>query len=204
MRTASALLTVFALLINVQTVPAQEQTRAKGAGSDRQPAYYMCVFAYDSNPPQARLSHVFATFVKVEGESFEAHTISWLPQTNNVRLLRRFAEPGMNLGLQETLRLAASMQLNVTESGSVPDQAGTVPEGIAADRPSQQRPGRLQGAGRWLPPRRQQLHPCRCRRRHRSRVPAPGPDLWSRRQCRNRRAFEAGDHRAGEAPSVDQ
>jgi hypothetical protein len=77
--------------------------------------YYMVVFAYDGPQNTPRAAHTFATFVKVsyqhgsnrkEGQ-VERHTISWLPATLDVRLLRR-PEAGKNLGLRATLQLGES------------------------------------------------------------------------------------------------
>jgi hypothetical protein len=77
----------------------------------------MCVFAYQTEPRRPRFSHTFATFAKSDGDSFEAHTISWLPQSQAIRVLRRFSEPGANFGLKETVEIAASVGARVYEWG---------------------------------------------------------------------------------------
>jgi hypothetical protein len=84
--------------------------------SSSETVYYMAVFAYDTEPRAAQSAHTFATFVKSNGRSIEAHTISWLPRTNAVRLLRR-PEPGVNLDLRETFKRANATQAQVHEWG---------------------------------------------------------------------------------------
>jgi hypothetical protein len=93
-------------------------TAAPAAAQERseKPRYYMCVFAQETNPRAARSAHTFATFVKSDGRGFEAHTISWLPRTDDVRLLRA-PEPGMNLDLKATLDRAAAMKAQLFEWG---------------------------------------------------------------------------------------
>ena len=78
--------------------------------------FYMAVFAQDTNPRAAQTAHTFATFVKTDGEKFEAHTISWLPRGDNVKLLKR-PEPGVNLDLKASLDRAAGMKAQVFEWG---------------------------------------------------------------------------------------
>jgi len=84
-------------------------------------AYYMIVFASQSESNEPRSSHTFATFVKARGkheseEDFrieEAHTISWMPSTLDVVILRLRPEAGANLDLQATLRWADSVGARV-------------------------------------------------------------------------------------------
>jgi hypothetical protein len=111
---------ILALLCAAETVGAQERSRSpQQLQPDRgiQTRYYMCVFAYQTEPRLPRYSHTFATFVKSDGNSFEAHTISWLPQSQAIRVLRRFSEPGANFGLKETLEIAAGVGARVYEWG---------------------------------------------------------------------------------------
>ena len=81
------------------------------------PRYFMCVFAHETRPRGPRTSHTFATFVKLEGAKVDAQTISWLPKTGDIRVLRRFAEPGVNLDLKDSLDFAASIEAQVFEWG---------------------------------------------------------------------------------------
>lgn len=81
-------------------------------GADR---YYMMVFASEATPNLPRLSHSFAAFIKVQEQEtgsiatwpVEIHTISWMPATLDVHLLRA-PESGVNLSLPASLNLAAS------------------------------------------------------------------------------------------------
>jgi len=112
---------IVALFLAVENVAAQERSGSpppepdRGAG--KQTRYYLCVFAYQTEPPRVQFSHTFATFVKSDGDSFEAHTISWLPRSLDIRVLRRFGEPGANFGLKETLEVAAGVGARIYEWG---------------------------------------------------------------------------------------
>jgi hypothetical protein len=75
--------------------------------------YYVLVFASQQAPVRITPSHTFATFVKATGQGpyaenyqLEAHTISWLPQTLDLRPGALMPEPGQNIGLEATLRWA--------------------------------------------------------------------------------------------------
>src|SRR4051794_244283 len=75
--------------------------------------YYLLVFGSQRTPREARYAHTFGTFVKATGwgpcgdvYSLEAHTVSWLPRTLEVRVRALRPEPGVNLGLHETIRYA--------------------------------------------------------------------------------------------------
>jgi hypothetical protein len=69
--------------------------------------YYVLVFASQSRPPLPRFTHIWATAVRVTDRppAVETATISWLPATLDIRPLRPVVEPGVNLGLRETLDL---------------------------------------------------------------------------------------------------
>src|SRR5262249_40938735 len=83
----------------------------------REPEYYLCVFAYDSVPRRSQNSHTFATFIKSSGGSAEAHTISWLPKSKHIEVARTQSEPGMNLDLHQTLSFARDSSARVYEWG---------------------------------------------------------------------------------------
>ena len=76
--------------------------------------YYVLVFASQQAPARRIVpSHTFATFVKATGcgpcadnYQLEAHTISWMPQTLNLRPAALLPEPGQNLGLDATFQWA--------------------------------------------------------------------------------------------------
>lgn len=72
--------------------------------------YYVLVFGSQSHPKQLRYTHTWATFVHAQGTgldpdnyTIEAHTISWLPESLNVRVWALRPEPGVNLDLEQTL-----------------------------------------------------------------------------------------------------
>ncbi|HWG42164.1 MAG TPA: hypothetical protein VN688_05210 [Gemmataceae bacterium] len=86
--------------------------------------YFLIVFASQSHPKIPRLSHTFATIVRVTdaplgclNPRIEAYTISWLPQTMKVRPWRLHDEPGENFTLDTTLRWAYENHMHVSEWG---------------------------------------------------------------------------------------
>ncbi len=87
--------------------------------------YYMVILAYQGRPNLSRSAHTFATFVKVpdgkdgkqDFKAMECHTISWLPRTLVVAPLRLRPEPGRNLGLDETLKLAVAQNSDISAWG---------------------------------------------------------------------------------------
>jgi hypothetical protein len=96
--------------------------------ADIEPAaeHYVVIFAYQGPSNRPRHSHTFATFVRSEeddsakGYALETHTISWMPASLNVRPLALFPERGRNLTLDETMKLARSMNARVTAWGPYP------------------------------------------------------------------------------------
>jgi hypothetical protein len=84
-------------------------------------SYYVLVFAYQDRPNLARKSHTFATFVKAthadDQVCLEYHTISWLPQTLDVKNFKLRPEAGQNLTLEETLENAERQGLRVSMWG---------------------------------------------------------------------------------------
>ena len=78
--------------------------------------HYMLIFAYQGTPVLPRTAHTFATFVRAAGDKdrvIETHTISWLPASLAVRPIRALPEPGRNLNLDETLKVAKSMNARI-------------------------------------------------------------------------------------------
>jgi hypothetical protein len=81
--------------------------QARASADDR---YYAIVFGSQSRPKLLQYTHTWATFVRVVGEgddpaSYEIYqnTISWLPDSLNVRTWSLFPEKGVNLDLYPTL-----------------------------------------------------------------------------------------------------
>jgi hypothetical protein len=72
--------------------------------------YYVIIFGSQSKPKLLQYTHTWATFIRAVGEGpdasnygIEQHTISWLPQSLDVRTWSLFPEPGVNLDLYGTL-----------------------------------------------------------------------------------------------------
>jgi hypothetical protein len=87
-------------------------------------SYYMTIFSAQANSRDPRRTHSFATFVKAAGTGdsakdspIEIHTISWMPQSLDIVILRRQPEPGANLDLESSLRWAASRNCRVSMWG---------------------------------------------------------------------------------------
>src|SRR3954453_12958794 len=73
--------------------------------------YYLMVFGSQRLPPCPKYSHTFATFVRATGTGpcaenycLEAHTISWVPRTLDIRVCTLLPECGVNLDLDASLR----------------------------------------------------------------------------------------------------
>jgi hypothetical protein len=71
---------------------------------------YVMIFGSQSSPKLLQYTHTWATFIRAVGEgpdasgyALEHHTISWLPQSLNVRTWTLLPEPGVNLDLYRTL-----------------------------------------------------------------------------------------------------
>ena len=86
--------------------------------------YYVLIFGSQSSPKILRYTHTWATLVRVVGEgpdprNYEiyAHTISWLPETLELRVWRPWPEPGVNLDLYQTLDVVYSNRERVTMWG---------------------------------------------------------------------------------------
>jgi hypothetical protein len=87
-------------------------------------AHFLLVFGSQREPSRPRGTHTFATFVRasgagpnVESYALEAHTISWLPRSREVRLPSLMPEPGTNLDLHATLRHVLALGQRVSQWG---------------------------------------------------------------------------------------
>jgi hypothetical protein len=72
--------------------------------------YYAMIFGSQSKPKLLQYTHTWATFIRAVGEGPDAnnysvyqHTISWLPESLDVRTWSLLPEPGVNLDLYRTL-----------------------------------------------------------------------------------------------------
>ncbi|HEV2987262.1 MAG TPA: hypothetical protein VG759_02385 [Candidatus Angelobacter sp.] len=81
----------------------------------------MMMFSCQAESSAVKFSHTFATFVKAMRESassknheIEVHTISWMPGTLDITILRWEPERGRNLDLPSTLRWAESGNARVS------------------------------------------------------------------------------------------
>jgi uncharacterized protein (TIGR03000 family) len=79
--------------------------------------YYVTYYSYQSNPLKIRYTHTFAHFVKITPTSSEERTISWMPASLRIAVLRRRPEAGVNLSLEETFQLARSIGAEVRSYG---------------------------------------------------------------------------------------
>ncbi|MDR3638580.1 MAG: hypothetical protein P4L84_32545 [Isosphaeraceae bacterium] len=86
--------------------------------------YYVLIFGSQSNPKLLRNTHTWATFVRAVGEgsdprshTLQVRTISWLPQSLEVHVLRPWPEPGVNLDLYQTLNVVLAHRENITMWG---------------------------------------------------------------------------------------
>lgn len=77
--------------------------------------YFLLVFGSQSTPKRPKYTHTWATIVKAspgkeDPSAFDltSHTISWLPRTLNVRVLRLRPECGVNLSLMQTINTVRS------------------------------------------------------------------------------------------------
>jgi hypothetical protein len=83
--------------------------------------YFLLVFGSQSRPKQLRYTHTWATFVRAVGDgpdlneyALYLHTISWLPETLEVRVWRPWPERGVNLDLYQTLQTIYASRQEVT------------------------------------------------------------------------------------------
>jgi hypothetical protein len=86
--------------------------------------YYAMIFGSQSKPKLLQYTHAWATFIRVVGEGPDAnsysvyqHTISWLPQSLDVRTWSLLPEPGINLDLYQTLEAVYHDHEHVTMWG---------------------------------------------------------------------------------------
>jgi hypothetical protein len=83
--------------------------------------YYVMIFGSQSSPKRLQYTHTWATFIRAVGEgpdasnyALEQHTISWLPQSLDVRTWTLLPEPGVNLDLYRTLEAVYRERESVT------------------------------------------------------------------------------------------
>jgi hypothetical protein len=86
--------------------------------------YYVMIFGSQSKPKLLQYTHTWATFVRGVGKGSDAnnyalyqHTISWLPESLDVRTWSLFPERGVNLDLYGTLQAVYRDREHVTMWG---------------------------------------------------------------------------------------
>jgi hypothetical protein len=78
--------------------------------------YYVLVFSSQTKPKVPRLTHTWMTVVRTtergpgQAPAIEHHTISWMPKTLEIRAWNFNTEPGINLGLHQTIIEMAYVQ----------------------------------------------------------------------------------------------
>jgi len=77
--------------------------------------YFVLVFGAESSPKRAKYTHTFFTIVKatpnLDAENtykLEVHSISWLPSSLNIRVIKLRPDCGVNLDLHRTIRFCRS------------------------------------------------------------------------------------------------
>jgi hypothetical protein len=86
--------------------------------------YYAMIFGSQSKPKLLQYTHTWATFIRAEGAGPDAnnyalfhHTISWLPESLDVRTWTLLPERGVNLDLYQTLKAVYRDHEHVTMWG---------------------------------------------------------------------------------------
>jgi hypothetical protein len=86
--------------------------------------HFALIFGSESKPKRLRYTHTWATLVRAVGEGpdlnayqLELSTISWLPRTLEVEVLRPWPEPGVNLDLYQTLQAMMANNESITMWG---------------------------------------------------------------------------------------
>ena len=110
----------FSISIAMLLVAASAPARA----GEPNESYYMTIFSAQADSRDPRRTHSFASFVKAIGTGdsakdypIEVHTISWMPRSLDIVILRRHPEPGANLDLESSLRWAESRNCRVSMWG---------------------------------------------------------------------------------------
>jgi hypothetical protein len=86
-------------------------------------SYYAIVFGSQTHPKQLRYTHTWATFVRAADSNIpgqpilEVHTISWLPESKDIKTWTPIPEPGVNLDLEQTLQVVLDDRQRVTAWG---------------------------------------------------------------------------------------
>lgn len=76
---------------------------------------YMVIGSFQGRFNTPALSHTFAVFCRIDESNniIESRTISWVPQTLNIKMLKRDPEPDTNLTYKQTYDIAAKNNNNL-------------------------------------------------------------------------------------------
>jgi hypothetical protein len=129
-RPLSLVLAVAVCASGCASLAQQPQTPAREVGyrdlNDPAPTgerYYLIVFGAQTVPKLPRFTHTWVTFVRVPppvlgGErAMEHHSISWMPATLFIKTFRPLVEPGVNLSLHESIKMAQGYNERVSMWG---------------------------------------------------------------------------------------
>jgi hypothetical protein len=112
----------FALFAPMCSGLASPQQDRSAASADTH--YYMIVFAHERGPLSPRFAHTWATYVKAvkdpgarDDRLADVKTISWLPKSMDIRLLRPEPEEGVNLTLEQSLKYSQSLGVQISMWG---------------------------------------------------------------------------------------
>ncbi len=99
--------------------------------------HYLIVYGYQDRSNSVHNSHTFASFIESTGsrdaddlQGFESHSISWLPVSRDVRLLRLSPQSARNFSLSETLQIASDARLSVMRWGPIEVSEGFYQAGL--------------------------------------------------------------------------
>jgi hypothetical protein len=86
--------------------------------------YFAMILGSQSQPKRLRYTHTWVTLAHAQGEgpdlssyNLELSTISWLPATLDVKVLRPWPEPGVNLDLYQTIQAVQDKGESITMWG---------------------------------------------------------------------------------------
>ncbi len=99
--------------------------------------YFALVYGSQSTPKVPKYTHTWATVVRTSaatetspGTILEHHTISWMPATLDIQTKRFAIEPGVNLGLVESLDVMFGFGERVSVWGPYEIRAGLYQKGV--------------------------------------------------------------------------
>lgn len=110
-----------AALAKKTPTPAAKLTRADITPPQPGERYYVMIFGSQTTPKRPALTHTWAVAVRtieVPGcdvpQIQDSHIISWMPRSMTIKTYANRVEPGVNLGLHETLAWAFSTGQHVS------------------------------------------------------------------------------------------